>query len=71
MSPISELTEKWQEDGSDRVMESRIYADHTSDLSYVYHQASTSSDETLKSKLAFEKFAATHSWSIYQTIPCW
>jgi hypothetical protein len=30
----------------------------------VYHQTSTSSEETLKSKLAFEKFAASHGVSI-------
>jgi transposase InsO family protein len=47
-----------------RIVASTIFVDHASDLSYVYHQTSTSSEETLKSKLAFEKFAASHGVSI-------
>ena len=43
-----------------RAVASTIFVDHASDLGYVYHQTSMSSEETLKSKLAFEKFAATH-----------
>jgi hypothetical protein len=36
-----------------------ILVDHASDLSYVYHQTSMISEETVKSKLSFKKFAAT------------
>jgi transposase InsO family protein len=43
---------------------STAYVDHASDLSYVYHQTSRTSEETLKSKLAFEKFAASHGVNI-------
>jgi hypothetical protein len=43
-----------------RIMGSTIFVDHASDLSYVYHQTSMTSEETLKSKLAFEKFALSH-----------
>jgi hypothetical protein len=42
------------------IVASTIYVDHASDLSYVYHQTLMTSEETLKSKLAFEKSAATH-----------
>jgi len=35
-----------------------------SDLSYVYHQTSMTTEETLKSKLAFEKFAASNGVNI-------
>ena len=38
--------------------------DHASDFSIVYHQTSMSSEETVKSKLAFEKFAASHGVNI-------
>jgi hypothetical protein len=34
--------------------------DHASNLSYVYHQTSMTSEETLKSKIAFERFALSH-----------
>ncbi len=47
-----------------RMVASTVYADHASDLSYVYHQTSMTSEETLKSKLAFEKFAASHGVNI-------
>jgi hypothetical protein len=43
-----------------RALASTIFVDHAFDLGYVYHQTSMSSEETLKSKLAFEKFAASH-----------
>jgi hypothetical protein len=43
-----------------RIVGSAIYVDHALDLSYVYHQTSMSSEETVKSKLEFEKFAVTH-----------
>jgi hypothetical protein len=42
------------------IVVSTISVDHASNLSYVYHQTSMSSEETVRSKLAFEKFAATH-----------
>jgi hypothetical protein len=42
------------------IIASTVYVDHASDLSYIYHQTSMTSEETLKSKLAFEKFAASH-----------
>ncbi len=47
-----------------RIVGSTIFVDHASDLSYVYHQTSMTSDETLRSKLAFEKFAASHGVNI-------
>jgi hypothetical protein len=47
-----------------RIVASTVYVDHASDLSYVYHQTSMTSEETLKSKLAFEKFAASHGVNI-------
>jgi transposase InsO family protein len=46
------------------IVASTVYVDHASDLSYVYHQTSMTSEETLKSKLAFEKFAASHGVNI-------
>ena len=46
------------------IVASAIFVDHASDLSYVYHQTSMTSEETLKSKLAFEKFAASHGVNI-------
>jgi hypothetical protein len=46
------------------IVASTVYVDHASDLSYVYHQTSMTSEETLKSKLAFEKFAALHGVNI-------
>jgi len=47
-----------------RIVASTIFVDHASDLSFVYHQTSMTSEETLKSKLAFEKFAASHGVNI-------
>jgi hypothetical protein len=38
------------------IVASAVFVDHASDFSYVYHQTSMTSEETLKSKLAFEKF---------------
>jgi hypothetical protein len=46
------------------IVASTVYVDHASDLSYVYHQTSMTSEETRKSKLAFEKFAASHGVNI-------
>jgi len=43
-----------------RIVASTVFVDHESDFSYVYHQTSMSSEETLKSKLTFEKFALSH-----------
>jgi hypothetical protein len=42
------------------ILASTVFVDHASDFSYVYHQTSMTSEETLKSKLAFEKFALSH-----------
>jgi len=42
------------------IVASTVFVDHASDFSYVYHQTSMTSEETLKSKLAFEKFALSH-----------
>jgi hypothetical protein len=47
-----------------RIVASTVFVDHASDLSYVCHQTSMTSEETLKSKLAFEKFAASHGVNI-------
>jgi hypothetical protein len=52
-----------------RIVGSTVYVDHTSDFSFVYHQTSMSSEETVKSKSAFEKFAASHG-SEHQTLSC-
>jgi hypothetical protein len=46
------------------IVASTVYVDHASDLSYDYLQTSMTSEETLKSKLAFEKFAASHGVNI-------
>jgi hypothetical protein len=43
-----------------RIVGSTIFVDHASDLSYIYHQTSMTSEETLKSKLAFERYALSH-----------
>jgi hypothetical protein len=42
------------------IVASTVFGDHASDFSYVYQQTSMTSEETLKSKLAFEKFALSH-----------
>jgi hypothetical protein len=42
------------------IVASTIFVDHATDFSCVYHQTSMTSEETLKSKLAFEKFALSH-----------
>jgi hypothetical protein len=42
------------------IVASKIFVDHAHDISYVYHQTSMTSEKTLESKLAFEKFSATH-----------
>jgi transposase InsO family protein len=47
-----------------RIVGSTVYVDHASDFSFVFHQTSMSSEETFKSKLAFEKFAASHGVNI-------
>jgi transposase InsO family protein len=47
-----------------RIVASTVFVAYASDLSYVYHQTSMTSEETLKSKLAFEKFAASHGENI-------
>jgi len=46
------------------IVASTVIVDHASDLSYVHHQTSMTSEEILKSKLAFEKFAAYHGVNI-------
>jgi hypothetical protein len=43
-----------------RIVASTIFVDHASDISYAYHQTSMTSEETFKSKLAFERFALSH-----------
>ncbi len=40
------------------------YVNHASDFSFVFHQTSMSSKETVKSILAFEKLAASHGVNI-------
>jgi hypothetical protein len=52
MSPISELIGKQQKEWSDRVMESTIKADHTSDLSHVHQLTSVTSGETVKKQIS-------------------
>jgi len=47
-----------------RIVGSTVYVDHASDCSFVFHQTSMSSEETVKSKSAFEKFAASHGVNI-------
>jgi hypothetical protein len=42
------------------IVASTVFVDHASDFSYVYHQTSMTSEETLKSKLEYEKFALSH-----------
>ncbi len=42
------------------IVASTIFVDHASGFSYVYHQTSMTSEETLKSKSAFEQFALSH-----------
>jgi len=51
------------------IVASTVYVEHASDLSYVYHQTSMTSEETLKSKLAFEKVCSI-SWREHQTLSC-
>jgi transposase InsO family protein len=43
-----------------RIVGSSVYVDHGSDLSYIYHHTSMSSEEALKGKESFEQFAKTH-----------
>ncbi len=43
-----------------RIVGSTIYVDHASALSYIYHHTSMTSEETVKSKQAYEKFTVTH-----------
>jgi hypothetical protein len=47
-----------------RIVGSTVYVDHASEFSFVYHQTSMSSEETVKSKSAFEKFADSHGVNI-------
>ena len=47
-----------------RIHGSTIFVDHASDLSYVYHHTAMTSEETLKAKHTFEKYAATHGVNI-------
>jgi len=47
-----------------RIVGSTIFVDQASDFSYVYHHMSLSSEETVKAKQSFEKFARTHGVSI-------
>jgi hypothetical protein len=43
-----------------RIVGSTIFVDQASDFSYVYHHMSLSSEETVKAKQSFEKFAKSH-----------
>jgi hypothetical protein len=54
---IGQMTEKLTRQ---HIVASTVFVDYASDFSYVYHQTSMTSEETLKSKLAFEIFALTH-----------
>jgi hypothetical protein len=47
-----------------RIVGSSVYVDHASDLSYVHHHTSMSSEETLKGKEAFEQYAKSHGVTI-------
>jgi hypothetical protein len=49
-----------------RIVESTVYVDHVSDFSFVFHQTSMSSEENVKSKLAFENL----TWSKHQALSC-
>ena len=41
-----------------------IFVDHFSDLTYIHLQTSTSGEETLKAKQAFERYASQHGVAI-------
>ena len=47
-----------------RIVGSTIFVDQASDFSYVYHHMSLSSEETVKAKQSFEKFAKSHGVNI-------
>jgi hypothetical protein len=47
-----------------RIVGSSVYVDHASDLSYIHHHTSMSSEETLKGKEAFEQYAKSHGVTI-------
>ena len=43
-----------------RIIGTSVYVDQASDLSYIYHHTSLSSEETVKGKEAFETYARAH-----------
>jgi hypothetical protein len=43
-----------------RIVGTSVYVDQASDLGYIYHHTSMSSEETVKGKEAFEQYAKTH-----------
>ena len=47
-----------------RIYAATVFLDHYSDFSYTHLCVSTSQDETLKAKAAYEKLAATHGVSV-------
>jgi hypothetical protein len=47
-----------------RIVGSTIFVVQASDFSYVYHHMSLSSEETVKAKQSFEKFAKSHGINI-------
>jgi transposase InsO family protein len=47
-----------------RIVGSTIFVDQASDLSYVYHQLSMSSEETVMAKESFERYAKSHGVTI-------
>ncbi len=44
-----------------RIVGSTIFVDQASDMGYVYHHLSMSSEETVKAKESFERYARSHS----------
>jgi hypothetical protein len=47
-----------------RIVGSTIFVDQASDLSYVYHQLSMSSEEIVLAKESFERYAKSHGVTI-------
>ena len=43
-----------------RYMAATVFTDHFSGLRYIHMMTNTSSNETIKAKLAFEQFTANH-----------
>ncbi len=47
-----------------RIVGSTIFVDQASDMGYVYHHLSMSSEETVKAKVSFERYARSHGVNI-------